>query len=133
MSEPIPAITTDIPPAATAAALIALIETLHSDPVAAPLAEVPAGFFLNPRGLSIRYSRPEKGVRQLEAARVLLGGTVTEEESYDLGSIGQRLATTWHGFPLDVHVKIPREDEVAELRKQVAELQAAAAVQAVAE
>lgn len=124
MSEPIPASTPVTVPETTAdAALIALIGLIYTDPLAEPLTENP-GFFLHPSDLAIRYSGKRKGVRQLEAARSLFGGTVTEEESYSPHTIGQKLTTTWHGFPLSVSVVIPREDELAELRKQLAELQA---------
>lgn len=124
---------TEPPPAAeavvladpAAAALISLILTLYTDPLAAPLTDAPA-FFLHRDDLSIRYSNREVGARQLEAARALFGGTVTEEDSYSTRTVRQKLTTAWQGLPLEVYVEIPREDEVAELRKQIGGLQAEA-------
>lgn len=125
---------TEPPPAAeavvladpAAAALISLILTLYTDPLAAPLTDGP-GFFLHRDDLSVRYSSPEIGVRQMEAARALFGGAVTDEESYSAHRIEQKLTTTWRELPLSVYVQIPREDEVAELRKRLAQLESAQA------
>lgn len=121
MPEPIPDSTNDAQPDVTPdAALIALIRLLYTDPLAEPLTDAP-GFFVNQLGLSIRYSNERSGVRQLEAARALFSGTVTDDNAYRRDAIGQVLTTSWQGHPLRVYVQVPREDEVAELRKRLAQ------------
>lgn len=131
MPEPIDQIP-DIAPATTpddpaAAALIALIQVLYTDPLAAPLTDGP-GFFLHRDDLSIRYSNRAMGVRQLEAARALFGGAVTEEDSHSSHTIAQKLTAEWQGFPLSVYVQIAREDELAELRKRLEQYEGTEAV-----
>jgi hypothetical protein len=127
MSEPIPDVA-GIPDVIAARALPALVELLYTDPIARPL--LPSGgrvpmYFIRVGGLSIRCSDPDAGAEQLAAARALFGGKATPAASYDHDIEGYNLATSWQGVPLRVSVEIRRENEVAELRKQVADLQAA--------
>lgn len=125
MSEPIP----DVPDVVAARALPALVEMLHTDPLArvlAPASTYDSTWFYVHRGaLEITCYDSAKGGEQLSAARALFGGTVALGPSYS-SSETHVLTTAWQGVPLTVRVEIKREDEVAELRKQVADLQAAA-------
>jgi hypothetical protein len=127
MSEPTdhaPHVPPDVSPDA---ALIALIRLLYTDPLAEPLTDEP-GFFVNRLGLSIRYGNERIGGRQLEAARGLFGGTVADDNAYRRDAIGQVLTTSWQGHPLRVYVQIPREDELTELRKRLAQYEPAESV-----
>jgi hypothetical protein len=127
MSEPIP----DVPDVVAVRALPALVELLHTDPLARPL--VPAGtfdstwFYVHRGALEITCHDSAKGGEQLSAARALFGGTVELGPSYSSSSETHVLTTTWQEVPLTVRIEIKREDEVAELRKQLADLQAAQA------
>lgn len=126
MSEPIPDTAAGgIPDLTAAAALVHLITLLHTDPLARPLIGSTRDFhyFAVARGeLSLRLDDPTLGAEQLASARSLFGGDTADENSYKTNAVGKVLRTTWRGVPLEVHVTVPREDEVAELKKQLAEL-----------
>lgn len=66
----------------------------------------------------------------LAAAEQYFGGTAKLGSSNGLDTVERLLCTEWHGIPLEVSVPVPKVDEVAELRKRIAELEAAAAVDA---
>jgi hypothetical protein len=123
MSEPIP----DVPDVVAARALVALVELIHTDPVARPL--LTSRFGMRPwcsvsQG-SLRLAVPEgPAAEQLAAVRTLFDVTGEEVESHLSDLERHRLSTTWRGVPLQIDVDAPREDEVATLQKRVAELTA---------
>jgi hypothetical protein len=125
MSEPIP----DVPDVVAARALVALVELIHTDPLARPLRSASiyssTYFYVHDGALEISCNNAEQGGEQLSAARALFGGTTEAGSSYSQ-SQQHVLASTWRDVKLTVRVDIKREDEVAELRKQLADLQAAA-------
>lgn len=127
MSQPIPPVPDpDIADARAAAALVGLIALLHTDPLARPLlgsVVYSPRFTLAGGELSLRLSDLDAGAEQLAAAKALFGGTVAEETSYQTAAVAWCLTTTWQGVPFEVHVSVAREDEMAALRKQVADLQ----------
>lgn len=130
MSEPIPDVR-------AAAALPDLVTLLHTDPIARPLlgdSIYTPYFTLTDGGLSIHYHDDRSGLEQLAAAQALFdGGEVSIEPGYSARNEQHTLSTTWQGVPLKVVVKVEREDELATLRKRVAELEAVPAGQGVAE
>jgi hypothetical protein len=128
MNNPIP-----LPQAATALAeLVAVLYQDETDPVSRVLTSMEQyyrPYFSLDSFANIRMQylmRLPASAEVLSAATAFFGGTVRitdrqhDEETH-------QLHTDWLGVPLVVSVKVPREDELAALRKQVAELQAAAA------
>lgn len=126
MSEPIPDVT-------AATALVDLITMLHTDPLARPLLDGSMGpmyFVRSHGGLSVRLRNPAKGNEQLAAAQALFGGELTPGSSHSPDVEEYLLTSTWQAVPLRLYVEVDREDELAELRKQVADLRAAQAATA---
>lgn len=75
------------------------------------------------------YSISEAG-GVLPAAQQYFGGEPEAGSSNGLDTVERVLHTEWNGIALTISVPVPKVDEVAELRKRVAELEAAAAADA---
>jgi hypothetical protein len=129
MSEPIPDVP-DVPDVVAARALVALLELIHTDPVARVFLRQPGGWdspytSVSRGGLRFLPADHTAGAEQLAAARALFGdGDVTVEPDYSRTQERHTFHTMWQGVPLVILVKVEREDELAALRKQIAELTA---------
>lgn len=128
MSDPIP----DVPavPDVTAAALLGdLVAALHADPLTAVMVSRPAYespfYKVKDGALSVDYYGIPDGAQVLTAAKSLLGGEVTVADGTLRNRETHTLTTLWGRVPLTVSVPIEREDEVAVLRKRLAELESA--------
>lgn len=130
MSDPIP----DAPDVVVARALVELVDLLHTDPAARVLVDPGVYGVHAPRftiyrgGLWLAATKHGSGIEQLAAARALFGsGEVTVEPGYSPDYELHTMRTSWRGVPLDVIVRVSREDELAVLRKEIAERDARAA------
>jgi hypothetical protein len=125
MSEPIPDVA-GIPDVIAARALPALVELLYTEPVARPLVAtgaLPIAFAVDEGELEIRCYNTDRGTEQLAAAQALFGNDISAPRPYGTSALESVVTSTWQGVPLKVTVKLAREDELAALRKQVADLQ----------
>ncbi|BBB00603.1 hypothetical protein RVR_10602 [Actinacidiphila reveromycinica] len=80
--------------------------------------------------LRMRYSlRMDAPAELLAAAEEFFGGTVKITSSFHSDTEDHELYTDWLGVPLIVSVRIPREDSLGALRKQVSDLEQQLAAQ----
>jgi hypothetical protein len=128
MSEPIPG-AAEAPDVIAAAALAELVAMLHTDPLAAVLVNGSRfdqpWYAVNAGELAVHYYSAKNAAEKLAAVTALFGGTVEISKTVSGGSETHRLKTAWRGVPLEVSVEILVEDEVAVLRKRLAELESA--------
>lgn len=111
----------------SAAALVALLTETTDVPELARLHDPEVFWRLYEGGLTASFYGVADGKSILAATQQYFGGTIKPGSGGGIGTVQKVLHTEWHGVPLEINVPVPKVDEVAELRRQIAELQAAAA------
>lgn len=111
----------------TAAALVALLMETADVPELARLHDPEVFWRMYEGSLMAAFYSVNDGPQILAATQQYFGGEIKPGTSHGIHTVQKVLHTVWHGVPFEIGVPVPKVDEVAELRNQIAELQAAAA------